>query len=57
MALSTFASVQGHWVEVLLHPVDPLSMESHHFFAIFIMIKTAEMQVRERIIVQTIKKW
>jgi hypothetical protein len=57
MALSTSASVQGHWVEVLLHPVDPLSMESHHFFAIFIMIKTAEMQVRERITVQTIKKW
>jgi hypothetical protein len=39
MALSTSTSEQGHQVEVLLHLVDPLSMESHHFFVIFILIK------------------
>jgi hypothetical protein len=57
MAFSTYASVQGHQIEVLLHPVDPLSMESHHFFTIFIMAKTIETQVRERTTVQNIKKW
>jgi hypothetical protein len=56
MALSTSASIQGHQVEVLLHPVDPLSMESHHFFTIFILTKTTEMQVRERTTVPNIEK-
>jgi hypothetical protein len=37
MALSPSASVQGHRVDVLLSPIDPLSMESHHFLAIFIL--------------------
>jgi hypothetical protein len=57
MALSPSASVQGHRVDVLLSPIDPLSMESHYFLAIFILAKTAEMQVRERTMVQNIKKW
>jgi hypothetical protein len=57
MALSSSASVQGHWVDVLLSPIDPLSMESHHFLAIFILAQTIEMQVRERTMVQNIKKW
>jgi hypothetical protein len=48
MALSPSASVQGHRVEFLLSPIDPLSMESHHFFAIFFLAKTIEMHVRER---------
>jgi hypothetical protein len=46
-ALSPSAGIQGHRVDVLLSPIDPLSMESHHFFAIFILAKTTEMQVRE----------
>jgi hypothetical protein len=57
MALSPSASVQGHQVNVLLSPIDPLSMESHHFLAIFILAKTTEMQVRKRRTVQNIKKW
>jgi hypothetical protein len=57
MALSPFASVQGHRVNVLLSPIDPLSMESHHFFTIFILVKITEMQVRERTTVQNIEKW
>jgi hypothetical protein len=57
MALSPSASVQGHRVNVLLSPIDPLSMESHHFFAIFILSKTTEMQVREGTMVQNIVKW
>jgi hypothetical protein len=48
MALSPSASVQGHRVKFLLSPIDPLSMESHHFFAIFFLAKTTEMHVRER---------
>jgi hypothetical protein len=56
MALSPFASIQGHRVEILLSPIDPLSMESHHFFAIFFLEKTIEMQVRERTMVQNIEK-
>jgi hypothetical protein len=39
MALSPSAIIQGHQVEFLLSPIDPLSMESHHFFAIFILQK------------------
>jgi hypothetical protein len=57
MALSPSASVQGHQVNVLLSPIDPLSMESHHFLAIFILAKTTEMQVRKRRTVQNIEKW
>jgi hypothetical protein len=57
MALSPSASVQGHQVNVLLSPIDPLSMESHHFLAIFILAKTTEMQVRKRTTVQNIEKW
>jgi hypothetical protein len=57
MALSPSASVQGHRVDVLLSPIDALSMESHHFFTIFILAKTTEIQIRERTTVQNIKKW
>jgi hypothetical protein len=39
MPLSPSASVQGHWVDLLLSPIDPLSMESQHFFTIFILEK------------------
>jgi hypothetical protein len=51
MTLSPSASVQGHRVDVLLSQIDPLSMEYHHVFAIFILVKTTEMQVRERTMV------
>jgi hypothetical protein len=57
MDLSPTVSVQGHQVEFLLSPIDPLSMESHHFFATFFLTKTTEMQVRERTMVQSIEKW
>jgi hypothetical protein len=57
MALSPSASIQAHRVEFLLSPIDPLSMESHHFFVIFILTKTTEMQVSERTTVQNIEKW
>jgi hypothetical protein len=57
MPLSPSASVQGHQVDVLLSPLDPLSTESQHFLAIFILTKTTKMQVRERTTVQYIKKW
>jgi hypothetical protein len=57
MALSPSASIQGHEVDVLLSPLDALSIESHHFLAIFILAKTTEMQVRETTTVQNIKKW
>jgi hypothetical protein len=57
MDLSPSASIQGHRVNVLLSPLDPLSMESHRFFAIFILAKITKMQVRERTTVQNIEKW
>jgi hypothetical protein len=50
-------SVQGHRVDIYLSPIDPLSMESHHFLAIFILAKTTQMQVRERTTLQNIEKW
>jgi hypothetical protein len=50
MALST--SVQGHQVEVLLSLINPLSIESHYFFAIFTLAKIKEIHVRERTTVQ-----
>jgi hypothetical protein len=56
MALSTSTSVQGHRVKVLLSLIDTLSMESHHFFAIFTLAKTTKMQVRETTMVQNIEK-
>jgi hypothetical protein len=56
IALSPTASVQCHRIEFLLSPIDPLSMESDHFFAIFFLAKTIEMHVRERTMVQSIKK-
>jgi hypothetical protein len=51
------ASIQGYQVDVYLSPIDPLSMESHHFLVVFILAKTTQMQVRERTTVQNIKKW
>jgi hypothetical protein len=57
MALSPSASVHSHWVDVCLSPVEPLPMASHHLFTIFILTETIEMQVKERITVNKIKKW
>jgi hypothetical protein len=57
VALSPSTSVQDHRVDVLLSPTVPISMESHHFLAIFILTQTIEIQVRERTTVQNIKKW
>jgi hypothetical protein len=57
MALSPSASVHSHRVNVCLSPVEPLPMVSHHLFAIFILVEIIEMEVRERIIVDKIKKW
>jgi hypothetical protein len=57
MSLSPSASIQGHQIDVLLSPIDAFSMESHHFFTIFILTKITEMQVRERTAVQNIEKW
>jgi hypothetical protein len=39
MPLSPSTSVQGHQVDLLSSPIDTPSMESHHFFAIFILAK------------------
>jgi hypothetical protein len=50
MALST--NVQGHRVEVLLSLINPLSIESHHFFTIITLAKTKEIHVRDRTTVQ-----
>jgi hypothetical protein len=44
-------------VDVYLSSVEPLPRASHHLFAIFILAETIEMQVRERITVDKIKKW
>jgi hypothetical protein len=57
MALSPSASVHSHWVNVCLFSVKPLLMASHNLFVIFILAETIEMQVRERTIVDKIKKW
>jgi hypothetical protein len=57
MALSPSASVHSHRVDVYLLPVEPLSMTSHHLFAIFILAEIIEMEVRERTTVDKIKKW
>jgi hypothetical protein len=56
MALSPSASVHNHWVNVCLSPVEPLSMALHHLFGIFILAEIIEMEVRERITVDKIKK-
>jgi hypothetical protein len=50
-------SVHNHRVDVFLSPVEPFPMASHHLFTIFILAETIEMQVRERTIVNKIKKW
>jgi hypothetical protein len=57
MALSPSGSVQGHRVDVCLSPIDMLSMTSHHFLVILIPAKIAEMDVKERTMVQNIEKW
>jgi hypothetical protein len=41
---------------VCLSLVEPLPMESHHLFVIFILAETIDMQVSERT-VDKIKKW
>jgi hypothetical protein len=56
MTLSPSASIHSHRVDVSLSPVEPLSMVSHHLFAIFILAETIEMKVRERTTVDKIKK-
>jgi hypothetical protein len=57
MALSPFTSVHSYRVDVCLSPVEPLTMASHHLFVIFILAEIIEMEVRERTIVDKIKKW
>jgi hypothetical protein len=57
MALFPSASVHNHRVDVCLSPVEPLPMASHNLFAIFVLTETIEIQVRERTIVDKIKKW
>jgi hypothetical protein len=59
MALSPSTSVQGHQVNVCHSPIDLLSKASHPFLAILILLKTLEMQVRERdrAMVQNMEKW
>jgi hypothetical protein len=57
MALSPYASVHSHQIDVCLSPVEPLPMASHHLFAIFILAEIIEMEVRERTNVDKIKKW
>jgi hypothetical protein len=57
MALSPSARIQGHRIDVLLSQIDMLYMECHHFLAIFILAKTTEIHVRERITVQNMEKW
>jgi hypothetical protein len=57
MALSPSASVHSHRVNVCLSPVEPLPMASHHLFTIFILAKIIEIEIRERTIVDKIKKW
>jgi hypothetical protein len=50
-------SVHSHRIDVCLSPVEPLPMASHHLFAIFILAKIIEMEVRERTTIDKIKKW
>jgi hypothetical protein len=57
MGLSPSASIHNHRVDVYLSPVEPLPMALHHIFAIFILVEIIEMEVRERTIVDKIKKW
>jgi hypothetical protein len=57
MTLSPSANVHNNQVDVYLSPVEPLPMASHHLFAIFILTEIIEMQVRERTIMDKIKKW
>jgi hypothetical protein len=57
MALSPFASVHNHRVDACLSLVEPLPMALHHLFVIFILAEIIETEVRERTIVDKIKKW
>jgi hypothetical protein len=57
MALSPSASVHSHRVDVCLLLVEPLPMASYHLFTIFILAEIIEIEVRERIVVDKIKKW
>jgi hypothetical protein len=57
MALSPYANVHTHRVNVCLSPVELLPMASHHLFVIFIQPEIIEMKVRERTTVDKIKKW
>jgi hypothetical protein len=57
MALYLSTSVHSHQVDVCPSPVEPVPMTSHHLFAIFILAEIIEMEVRERTIVDKIKKW
>jgi hypothetical protein len=57
MSLSPSAIVHNHQFDVCLSPLEPLPMASHHLFAIFILAEIIEMKVRERTIVDKIKKW
>jgi hypothetical protein len=57
IVLSPSASVHSHRIDVCLSPVEPLPMASHHLFAIFILIEIIEIKVKERTIVDKIKKW
>jgi hypothetical protein len=56
MALPPSASVHSHRVDVYLLPVEPFPMTSHHLFVMFILTEIIEMEVREKIIVDKIKK-
>jgi hypothetical protein len=50
------AYTTNYQVDVCLSPVEPLLMAPHHLFVIFIMAETIEMEVRERTVVDKIKK-
>jgi hypothetical protein len=56
MILFPSANIQGHQVDVCLSPINLLSIASNQFLAILILSKTPEIQVRERTMVQNIKK-
>jgi hypothetical protein len=50
------AYTTNYQVDVCLSLVEPLLMAPHHLFVIFIMAETIEMEVRERTVVDKIKK-
>ncbi len=58
MAVCVEQLILGHaYDEYSVLAKNPGMTESHHFFIIFILAKTTEMQVRERTMVQNIEKW